>query len=171
MYSMLAYTAMHIYIHVLFLAPVESPTCTWIISLVKVHKKNLMFKPACYTVAVTLAGFREKFWIQNRSTSQGLPYDFSSIMHFQHNAFSRGHNKSTVVPHNSTISKTILGSSNEGTNMDFLHINLLYCGGEEAKWLHCYTTVWNIIVSAWPLDPYFRVVRAYKDRWALTICR
>ena len=69
--------------------------------------------------------------IQSKSTSQGLPYDFSSIMHFQHNEFSLKHYKSTIVPHNRTIPKAILGSRAKPTDLDFLHLNLLYCGGKE----------------------------------------
>ena len=66
---------------------------------------------------------------ESRSTSQGLPYDFSSIMHCQHNTFSRELFKSAVVPRNPKIPKTDLGSSDRATPLDFLHINLLYCGG------------------------------------------
>ena len=54
-------------------------------------------------MVIALAGFEEKFWIGNRITSQGLPYDFSSIMHVPHDAFSRDSLKSTVVPRNRTI--------------------------------------------------------------------
>ena len=82
---------------------------------------------------MALVGFEEKFWIESRSTSQGLPYDFSSIMHFRHNAFSRNREKSTVVPRNRTIPKTILGNSSMATDLDFLHLNLLYCGGKVAN--------------------------------------
>ena len=82
---------------------------------------------------VTFVGYGEKFEIQSRSTPQGLPYDFNSIMHFRHNAFSSNSNNSTVVPHNRTIPLTVLGSSAAATNLDFLHINLLYCGGKDAK--------------------------------------
>ena len=80
----------------------------------------------------TLVGFGGKFFIRNKSTSQGLPYDFSSIMHFRHDAFSRALNESTVVTRNHTIPKTILGGSTDATDLDFLHINLLYCGGTDA---------------------------------------
>ena len=87
----------------------------------------------------THEGFQEKFSMQSRSTSQGLPYDFSSIMHFQHTAFSSNPNLSTVIPHNHTIPKIILGSSATATDLDFLHLNLLYCGGKDAILLHCCT--------------------------------
>ena len=89
-------------------------------------------KQLCFIhiVVIAHAGFEEKFGIGNRITSQGLPYDFSSIMHFRNDAFSRESFKSTVVPRNRTIPKTFLGSSASGTDLDFLHLNLLYCGGK-----------------------------------------
>ena len=58
-------------------------------------------------------------------------------MHFEHNAFSRSRNKSTVVPRNRTIPETILGSSATATDLDFLHLNIVYSGGTEANFIHC----------------------------------
>ena len=86
-----------------------------------------------FTFSVCLVGFEEKFSIESRSTSQGLPYDFMSVMHFRHDAFSgnRG-KKSTLVPRILAIPGTILGGSENGTDLDFLHLNLLYCGGTDA---------------------------------------
>ena len=86
---------------------------------------------------VAFVGFVKNFWIQFKSTSQGVPYDFSSIMHFRHNAFSLARSKSTVVPRNRIIPKTKLGSSATATDLDFLHVNLLYCGGTDAKLIYC----------------------------------
>ena len=74
--------------------------------------------------------------IQSRSTSQELPYDFRSIMHFRHNAFSRVPCTSTLVPRSRRIPKTILGSWTTPTDLDFLHLNLLYCGGTDADLIY-----------------------------------
>ena len=93
----------------------------------------LIRAPAYYLIVVKNVGFGDRFWIQNRSTSQGLPYDFSSIMHVRHNAFQNDRFKSTIVPRNRATLKTELGSSATATDLDFLHINLLYCGGMDAK--------------------------------------
>ena len=68
------------------------------------------------------------FDVEFFSTTQKLPYDFSSIMHFKHNAFAYPR-QSTLEPLNHTIPKKKLGNSVTGTNFDFLHINLLYCKG------------------------------------------
>ena len=99
---------------------------------IKKPQKNSRYQVR-FIAVVRFVGYGEKFEIQSRSTPQGFPYDFSSIMHFRHNAFSRNQNDSTVVPHNRTIPITVLGSSAAATDLDFLHINLLYCGGKDAK--------------------------------------
>ena len=92
-----------------------------------------------YWLCCTCIGFEEKFLIERRSSSQGLSYDFGSIMHYRHNAFSRDGDKSTIVPCNRTIPRTILGKSATATDLDFLHINLLYCGGMDANFMYVYT--------------------------------
>ena len=88
--------------------------------------------------SVKLVGFAENFWIQSKSTSQGVSYDIRSIMHFRHNAFSRSLDRSTVVPRNHTIPITMLGSSVIATELGFIHLNLLYCGGTDAKIMRCF---------------------------------
>ena len=70
------------------------------------------------------------FHVQENSTSQGLPYDFESIMHFRHNAFSNSRQKSTIFPQNLSFPSNRFGISNVGTSLDFLHVNILYCGGK-----------------------------------------
>ena len=50
-------------------------------------------------------------------------------MHIRHNAFSSHHARSTVIPQNLTIPINKLGCSTTGTELDVLHINLLYCTG------------------------------------------
>ena len=84
----------------------------------------------------SFVGFEETFQIEKRSTSQGLPYDFGSIMHFLHNAFSRDQLQSTVVPHSRDIGKTVLGGSATATDLNFLHLKLLYCGGMNVILMH-----------------------------------
>ena len=82
-------------------------------------------------------GFEENFDVEVGATSQGVPYDYSSIMHLRHHAFSRElRYKSTMLPCNETIDKSELGSSHTPTELDYLHINLLYCGGMAALITH-----------------------------------
>ena len=86
-----------------------------------------------------IVGFEGKFDIQANSTSQGLPYDFQSIMHFHYNAHSHNQ-KSTIIPKVSTMPRTELASSERGTYLDFLHVNFLYCRGM-CSWAHLNATI------------------------------
>lgn len=59
-------------------------------------------------------------------TSQGIEYDYHSIMHYAHNAFSKN-GKSTIVPLDSDISVNNLGQRSHFTEKDLEHIRSLYC--------------------------------------------
>ena len=50
-------------------------------------------------------------------------------MHFPHNCFSYKENVPTIIPKSENIPLIALGKSNTGTDLDFLHVNLLYCRG------------------------------------------
>ena len=128
---------------------IESPMVNYltykILISTLVLSKNLFVKQLCFIheAVIAFAGFGKKFRVENKTTSQGLPYDFNSIMHFRHNAFSRGH-KSTVLPRDHGIPKTSLGTSDTGTDLDFLHLNVLYCGGTfmDATFIHLYVYIY-----------------------------
>lgn len=60
--------------------------------------------------------------------SQGLPYDFESVMHYTSKASSKN-GRSTLLPKDSNIPPQLLGNAQVPTTYDYLHINLLYCGG------------------------------------------
>ena len=76
-------------------------------------------------------GREDKFLIEPEATSQGLPYDYESIMHHRYNAFSFKNYFTTMQPRRraTRLSAMMLGESVSGTNLDFLHVVLLYCGG------------------------------------------
>ena len=74
--------------------------------------------------------YETNFHVEENSTSQGLPYDFESVMHFRHNAFASSSGISTVLPKNTSLPYSRLGISTNGTSLDFLHINIAYCGGK-----------------------------------------
>ena len=83
-----------------------------------------------FCLTYTHAGYGGNFGVLGGTTTQGLPYDFNSIMHLRHNVFScEKRYRSTVLPRNLTIPNRMLGISRTGTSFDFLHINLLYCQG------------------------------------------
>ena len=63
-------------------------------------------------------------------TTQGVPYDIASIMHYDAYAFSRN-GWPTIVPVNSRISLRSLGQRNGFSQKDIQHINALYCKKSE----------------------------------------
>ena len=66
----------------------------------------------------------------------------------RHNAFSRKPRyKSTVLPRSLSIPKKELGSSTAGTMLDFLHINLLYCGGRVLTSMHFELISLSVIID------------------------
>lgn len=61
-------------------------------------------------------------------TTQGVPYDLRSIMHYGAFAFSRN-GRPTIEPVDSSVSQNSLGQRNGFTQLDIQHVNTLYCGG------------------------------------------
>lgn len=59
-------------------------------------------------------------------TTQGVPYDFSSIMHYSAYAFSRN-GKPTILPKDKSISLGTLGQRTRLSTKDLQHIKALYC--------------------------------------------
>ena len=82
-----------------------------------------MFIPCIYL------GVEESFAVESNSTSQGLPYQIYSLMHFSHNSFAFSPLLSTITPKDTLVPLELLGKSTTALRLDFLHINLLYCGG------------------------------------------
>ena len=64
------------------------------------------------------------------ATTQGLPYSYSSIMHYAADAFAIN-DTLTIVPLDNTIPIESLGQNTEATALDYRHMNVLYCGGNE----------------------------------------
>lgn len=62
------------------------------------------------------------------ATTQGVPYDFDSLMHYDAYAFSIN-GKPTIIPIDSTIDKTRLGQRDGFSINDLLHVKALYCPG------------------------------------------
>ena len=61
-------------------------------------------------------------------TTQGVPYDTGSIMHYGAFAFSRNR-QPTIEPVNRNIPLNSLGQRNGFSPSDIQHVNTLYCGG------------------------------------------
>ena len=64
-------------------------------------------------------------------TTQGVPYDYHSIMHYSC-FFGSKNSWPTLLPLVSMDTKEV-GVAELPSEYDYLHINLLYCGGER-KW-------------------------------------
>lgn len=83
-------------------------------------------------------------------TTQGLPYDVRSIMHYSAYAFS--HNgMPTIEPVDTSILLSDLGQRQALTTLDIKHIQSLYCNGELPSVLVIERTAdtmykqWNVI--------------------------
>ena len=73
-------------------------------------------------------GDQTEYKIKDFTTTQNLPYDYASIMHYSHSTYS---GKSELVPRNRSIPLDYISSAEEPTELDYLHINLAYCNGTE----------------------------------------
>ena len=60
------------------------------------------------------------------ATTQGVPYDYGSIMHYDAYAFSRN-TLPTIQPLSSNIPLSALGQRNGFSASDIEHVNALYC--------------------------------------------
>ena len=80
------------------------------------------------------------FQILPEYISQGIPYDYASIMHYTASEFSKN-GQFTIVPINNSVSPDILNSAITPTPYDYLHVNLLYCGGKRAIHKHKYVAI------------------------------
>jgi len=79
----------------------------------------------------TISGTESNFDITNPSfvTTQGVPYDIRSIMHYSSTAFSRN-GQPTILPIDQNVPASNLGQRNGLTANDLQHVTTLYCGGE-----------------------------------------
>ena len=85
---------------------------------------------------------RSQFKTIKTSTAQGLPYNFASIMHFRHNAYSKNL-LSTIIPINESIEKEMLGRRQKPSEQDYLDINLSYCGEKKQLRMHVLSFFFN----------------------------
>ena len=62
-------------------------------------------------------------------TTQGVAYDYGSVMHYGAYDFSRN-GQPTIVPQDSNIPLSGLGQRKGFSPSDITHVNVLYCGGK-----------------------------------------
>ena len=71
--------------------------------------------------------------LRGNATSQGLPFDLQSVMNY-FEFVTEGRSKPlTIFPHNDTWESGHSENYTLPTDLDILHINLLYCGGAKIK--------------------------------------
>ena len=66
------------------------------------------------------------------ATTQGIPYDTGSIMHYSSRAFSRN-GQHTIVPVDPTMDPSELGQREGFSTRDLQHVQALYCEGERKE--------------------------------------
>ena len=77
-----------------------------------------------------------------RYISQRLPYNYGSITHISFRDYSVS-NLPTILPNEFNTSVELLGSSTEPNDLDYLDINVLYCGGKTTLFIReKFTLVW-----------------------------
>ena len=62
-------------------------------------------------------------------TTQEVPYDYASIMHYGEFCAS-ANGQRTILPVRNSTEAVFLGQFQYPTDYDYLHVNLLYCSGE-----------------------------------------
>lgn len=83
------------------------------------------------TVKISFPGFEVNFEIISGlfATTNGVPYDYDSVMHYPSDAFS-ANGEPTILPVNSDIDVGRLGQRNGLSVNDIAHIRALYCRGQ-----------------------------------------
>ena len=83
-------------------------------------------------IHLSIVGTESNFEITNPAfvTTQGIPYDCESIMHYSSTAFSRN-GQATIVPVARSACTGTLGQREGLTSSDRLHVTTLYCDGGE----------------------------------------
>ena len=66
-----------------------------------------------------------EFKVNTKVGTQGVPYDYESIMHYPEFIGS----KRVIVPLRNISEPPFLWQSNYPSLYDYLHVNLLYCNG------------------------------------------
>ena len=85
--------------------------------------------PIAYNTCSLSVGVESNFDVISSAfaTTQGISYDFSSLMHYSAYAFSRN-GRPTIVPLDSSLSLDSLGQREDFSEGDLQHVKTLYCG-------------------------------------------
>ena len=83
----------------------------------------------CVCVSQLHTVLHSEFKKRDEVCTQGIPYDYHSIMHYKSTMHSNT-GEPTILPSIASMNATDLGSAPLPTEYDYLHINLLYCQGD-----------------------------------------
>ena len=72
--------------------------------------------------------YKHNFHTRPYSDTQGVPYDFDSLMHYRATAFAKP-GKLTIIPKDPNIDLASLGQHSHLSTWDMLQINIRYCPG------------------------------------------
>ena len=77
-------------------------------------------------------------------TTQGVPYDYGSVMHYGAFDFSRN-GQPTILPLDGNVALSDLGQRQGFSPSDVTHVNVLYCGGKFISTMYSHTSALPII--------------------------
>ncbi|XP_054638939.1 meprin A subunit beta-like [Dunckerocampus dactyliophorus] len=81
-------------------------------------------------------GYENNFQKEKNSITQGVPYDYWSVMHYGKNAFSNG-NGSTIITNDPTF-QDVIGQRLEMSHRDVQELNMLYkCNSSISFLMYC----------------------------------
>ena len=113
-------------------------TCQWKFTLWEVLAKEelrlLQFYLNVFTIVYLAFDINKEHRssfdnVHERYSTQGIPYNYQSIMHFDAFTYSKNE-QPTITPRNKSIPLSFLGQCTLPNYYDYLDINLLYCGGK-----------------------------------------
>lgn len=116
-----------------------------------------LFSEFCFFFPI--AGFESNFDILSTVfvTTQGVPYDYSSIMHYGAYAFSIN-NQPTIVPIQPGVTVNSIGQRTELSPNDLAHVSALYCSDGKTSFISLLFSfsLTKVQCKSWPiihLDP------------------
>ena len=125
---MSAYIHVHTYIHT------NIHTCTCVYTYIVLIYNVPILNPDC---TFPYTGRKSRFTILDDFVTQSLPYDYQSVMHYTINAYSKN-DQPTIISRKSCVPNETLGSAEDPTDLDFLHLKLLYCQGMNCSFPLCF---------------------------------
>ena len=109
---------------------VNSP-CTVHVFVCSILSKYIRMITNAVNIYYLLAGFQDNFKIveDGETSTQGMAYDFDSVMHYDAYAFSSNH-RPTITPLDRTVRLGRLGQRRLLSSTDIAHLKAMYPKGQ-----------------------------------------